>query len=115
MTLGKCLETLRWNTANKANLRVVPFRESKITKLFQNYFAGKGSLRMIININMCLHNVDETHQVLKFSALARQVTVVPQAVAIQIELPSDIWEQSVERQQLLADMQKLLTEAGSPF
>jgi hypothetical protein len=33
----------------------------------------QGSLRMIININACTSNLEETHHALKFSALARQV------------------------------------------
>ena len=35
---------------------------------------------MIININACQSNFDETMHVLKFSALARQVAVVPQPI-----------------------------------
>ena len=37
MTLGRCLEALRWNQQHKgsANLRVVPYRESKVTHLFR--------------------------------------------------------------------------------
>ncbi len=31
MTLGRCLEALRWNQQHKnANLKVVPYRESKV-------------------------------------------------------------------------------------
>ncbi len=37
MTLGRCLEVLRWNQQHKggSNLRVVPYRESKVTHLFR--------------------------------------------------------------------------------
>lgn len=37
MTLGRCLEALRWNQQHKggSNLRVVPYRESKVTHLFR--------------------------------------------------------------------------------
>lgn len=37
MTLGRCLEALRWNQQHKGggNLRVVPYRESKVTHLFR--------------------------------------------------------------------------------
>ena len=37
MTLGRCLEALRWNQQHKGstNLRVVPDRESKVTHLFR--------------------------------------------------------------------------------
>lgn len=37
MTLGRCLEVLRWNQQHKGapSLRVVPYRESKVTHLFR--------------------------------------------------------------------------------
>lgn len=37
MTLGRCLEALRWNQQHRSggNLRVVPYREAKVTHLFR--------------------------------------------------------------------------------
>eukprot|EP00048_Salpingoeca_helianthica_P021540 m.12920 g.12920 ORF g.12920 m.12920 type:complete len:1076 (-) comp6094_c0_seq1:240-3467(-) len=108
MTLGKCLDVLRANQASKGAPKVVPFRESKLTRLFQNYFLGKGSLRMIININTCASNLDETHHALKFSALARQVTVLPQPIPAQpqVDLPAPAID-TEEHEALLAENEEL--------
>ncbi|KAG8009351.1 Kinesin-like protein KIF20A [Nibea albiflora] len=54
----------------------IPFRESKLTKLFQAVFCGKGKASMIVNINQCASTYDETLHVMKFSAVAKQVVQV---------------------------------------
>lgn len=51
----------------------VPFRESKLTRLFQGVFCGRGKAFMIVNINQCASTYDETLNVMKFSAVAQQV------------------------------------------
>ena len=51
----------------------MPFRESKLTRLFQSYFLGKGKASMIVNISPCASVFDETYNVLKFSAVAKEV------------------------------------------
>lgn len=56
----------------------IPFRESKLTKLFQAVFCGKGRASMIVNINQCASTYDETLHVMKFSAVAKQVGVSAQ-------------------------------------
>ncbi|XDV17271.1 hypothetical protein PO909_023167, partial [Leuciscus waleckii] len=57
----------------------VPFRESKLTRLFQGMFCGRGRACMIVNINQCASTYDETLHVMKFSAVAKQVLqVIPQ-------------------------------------
>ncbi|MEQ2209310.1 hypothetical protein XENOCAPTIV_028301 [Xenoophorus captivus] len=56
----------------------IPFRESKLTKLFQAFFCGKGMASMIVNINQCASTYDETLHVMKFSAVAKQVVQVIQ-------------------------------------
>ena len=75
MTLGKCLDCMKWNQSHKkGSKRLIPFRDSKLTRLFKNYFEGKGSVRMIVNISQVLSSFDETAHVLRFSAMARQVS-----------------------------------------
>lgn len=62
----------------------MPFRESKLTRLFQNYFVGSGkgkSLRqgkitMFVNVSNNASVFDETIHVLKFSALTSKVLVL---------------------------------------
>eukprot|EP01135_Chromosphaera_perkinsii_P004114 Nk52_evm21s270 gene=Nk52_evmTU21s270 len=79
MTLGKCMEFLRWNQQHANNPKIVPFRESKLTRLFQSYFSAGcisdfGSKAvMIVNINQCKTDFDETFHVLRFSAIAKDV------------------------------------------
>uniref|UniRef100_A0A8C9Y8F3 Kinesin-like protein n=1 Tax=Sander lucioperca TaxID=283035 RepID=A0A8C9Y8F3_SANLU len=72
LTLGKCITALRNNQTDS----YIPFRESKLTKLFQAVFCGKGSASMIVNINQCASTYDETLHVMKFSAVAKQVVQV---------------------------------------
>ncbi|XP_048250049.1 kinesin-like protein KIF20B isoform X1 [Haliotis rufescens] len=76
MTLGRCIELLRYNQTHKENPRMVPFRDSKLTRLFQNFFSGRGKAAMIVNVNQCASMFDETLNVFKFSAIAKQVVVV---------------------------------------
>jgi len=73
MTLGKCIEYLRYNQQHKNHPLIVPFRETKLTRLFQGFFLGKGKAAMIVNISQCASVFDETYNVLKFSAIAKQV------------------------------------------
>ncbi|EMP40754.1 Kinesin-like protein KIF20A [Chelonia mydas] len=58
----------------------IPFRESKLTRLFQPFFCGKGKACMIVNINQCASTHSETLHLMKFSATAKQViqTIHPQ-------------------------------------
>lgn len=98
LILGKCIAALRNNQSYRygkcqtiengrfthavsltvfAPVRVkmsyVPFRESKLTRLFQGMFCGRGRACMIVNINQCASTYDETLHVMKFSAVAKQV------------------------------------------
>ncbi|XP_034718641.1 kinesin-like protein KIF20A [Etheostoma cragini] len=76
LTLGKCISALRNNQTDGMKSSYIPFRESKLTKLFQAVFCGKGSASMIVNINQCASTYDETLHVMKFSAVAKQVVQV---------------------------------------
>ena len=55
---------------------IIPFRECKLTRLFQGFFLGKGKACMVVNISQCASVFDETYNVLKFSAIAKQVRSV---------------------------------------
>ncbi|KAF7213595.1 kinesin-like protein KIF20A [Nothobranchius furzeri] len=76
LILGKCITALRNNQADGTKSTCIPFRESKLTKLFQTFFCGKGKASMIVNINQCASTYDETLHVMKFSAIAKQVVQV---------------------------------------
>ncbi|XP_043921833.1 kinesin-like protein KIF20A [Protopterus annectens] len=82
LILGKCIAALRQNQHTKVKQNCIPFRESKLTRLFQAFFCGKGKACMIVNINQCASLYDETLHVMKFSAVARQVvqTIQPKSL-----------------------------------
>uniref|UniRef100_W5KMB2 Kinesin-like protein n=1 Tax=Astyanax mexicanus TaxID=7994 RepID=W5KMB2_ASTMX len=78
LTLGRCISALRHNQANKSRApQVVPFRDSKLTRVLQSFFCGHGRSCMVVNINPCASTYDETLQALKFSAIATQLVHGP--------------------------------------
>ncbi|NWX21589.1 KI20A protein, partial [Aegotheles bennettii] len=84
-TLGRCIAALRQNQQSKLKQTVVPFRDSKLTRVFQGFFTGRGCSCMIVNINQCASTYDETLYVAKFSAIASQLV---QAPPTKLGLPS---------------------------
>ncbi|KAM9728413.1 kinesin-like protein KIF20A [Menidia menidia] len=78
LTLGRCITALRHNQNNKSRPpQVVPFRDSKLTRVLQGFFCGRGTSCMVVNINPCSSIYDETLQALKFSAIATQLVHGP--------------------------------------
>ncbi|KAJ0061960.1 hypothetical protein NL108_014708, partial [Boleophthalmus pectinirostris] len=78
LTLGRCIAALRHNQNNRFRPpQVVPFRDSKLTRVLQGFFCGKGTSSMVVNINPCASVYDETLQALKFSAIATQLVHGP--------------------------------------
>ncbi|XP_031439664.1 kinesin-like protein KIF20A isoform X2 [Clupea harengus] len=86
LTLGKCIAALRSHN-NGVKSSYVPFRESKLTRLFQGVFCGRGKAFMIVNINQCASTYDETLNVMKFSAVAQQVVQVLQPRSLESLAP----------------------------
>ncbi|KFO70836.1 Kinesin-like KIF20A, partial [Cuculus canorus] len=79
--LGKCIAALKQNQNPKMKPSYIPFRESKLTRLFQPFFCGKGKACMIVNINQHASTYEETLHVMKFSAIAKEViqTILPKS------------------------------------
>ncbi|XP_078477969.1 LOW QUALITY PROTEIN: kinesin-like protein KIF20A, partial [Lampetra planeri] len=78
LTLGRCIAALRHNQNNKSRPpQMVPFRDSKLTRVLQGFFCGRGTSSMVVNINPCASIYDETLQALKFSAIASQLVHGP--------------------------------------
>ncbi|XP_019880948.2 kinesin-like protein subito [Aethina tumida] len=75
MVLSKCINMIRQSQKQANDKLVVPFRESKLTQLFQKALAGHENICMIVNINPCLKMFDETHHVLNFSAVMKEIIV----------------------------------------
>ncbi|KAM6453769.1 kinesin-like protein KIF20A isoform 3-T4 [Liasis olivaceus] len=73
LILGKCIAALKQKQNSKLRPTYIPFRESKLTRLFQPFFCGKGKACMIVNVSQCASTYDETLHVMKFSAVAKQI------------------------------------------
>lgn len=58
MTLRNCLEILRENQAT-GNVKMAPYRDSRLTHLFKNFFEGEGNIRMIVCVNPRIEDYDE--------------------------------------------------------
>ncbi|XP_022908941.1 kinesin-like protein subito [Onthophagus taurus] len=75
MILGRCIRMVRDAQARNDNNKLIPYRESKLTMLFQRALSGKEDIAMIVNINPCLQMFDETLHALNFSAIAQKITM----------------------------------------
>ncbi|EDW50450.1 kinesin-like protein KIF23 [Drosophila sechellia] len=78
MTLRTCLEYLRENQLAASNglaPKKVPYRDSKITHMFKNYFDGEGQVSMIVCINPRIEDYDENMQVMKFAEMTQEVQI----------------------------------------
>ncbi|XP_018608017.1 kinesin-like protein KIF23 isoform X2 [Scleropages formosus] len=74
MTLRTCIEVLRENQMCGTN-KMVPYRDSKITHLFKNYFDGEGKVRMVVCVNPNAEDYEETMLVMRFAEMTQEVEV----------------------------------------
>ena len=74
-TLGKCLEAMKHNS-NFNQKKIVPLRESKLTKIFAEYFRGEQNVIMITNINPRTEDFEETIRALNYSCIAKEIKPV---------------------------------------
>ncbi|XP_025966521.2 kinesin-like protein KIF23 isoform X7 [Dromaius novaehollandiae] len=74
MTLRTCIEVLRENQMYGTN-KMVPYRDSKLTHLFKNYFDGEGKVRMIVCVNPKAEDYEESVQVMRFAEMTQEVEV----------------------------------------
>ncbi|XP_030811428.1 kinesin-like protein KIF23 isoform X4 [Camarhynchus parvulus] len=74
MTLRTCIEVLRENQLYGTN-KMVPYRDSKLTHLFKNYFDGEGKVRMIVCVNPKAEDYEESLQVMRFAEMTQEVEV----------------------------------------
>ncbi|NXN05437.1 KIF23 protein, partial [Sylvia borin] len=74
MTLRTCIEILRENQLYGTN-KMVPYRDSKLTHLFKNYFDGEGKVRMIVCVNPKAEDYEESLQVMRFAEMTQEVEV----------------------------------------
>lgn len=74
MTLGRCLDVANNNKKLKTKGQVIPVRESKLTMLLQTALLGKEKLTMIVNVTPMDTFYEENLNVLRFSAIAKNIT-----------------------------------------
>lgn len=55
---------------------MVPYRDSRLTLLFKNYFEGDGKVKMIVCVNPSVNDYEETLQVMKFAEMTQEVKVI---------------------------------------
>jgi len=77
LVLGRCIKAIRHNQLmkEKKGQQVVPFRESKLTRLFKSFFTGLGKSSLIVCISQAQYLFDESVHVCKFASIASKVTV----------------------------------------
>ena len=61
LVLGRCIKAIRHNQMIKdaRKHQIIPYRDSKLTRLFQSYFTGSGKVSMIVNISQSSYLFDE--------------------------------------------------------
>ncbi|XP_076237635.1 uncharacterized protein LOC143181206 [Calliopsis andreniformis] len=76
LVLGRCLKTIHEGQVSKQKIEHIgPFRESKLTRLFQKALSGKEHIALIVNINPLPNLYVETQNVLNFSAIAKKIVI----------------------------------------
>lgn len=75
LVLGRCLKTIHEGQFSKQKIEHGPFRESKLTRLFQKALSGKEHIALIVNINPIPNLYIETQNVLNFSAIAKRIII----------------------------------------
>ncbi|KAK5619532.1 hypothetical protein CRENBAI_013917 [Crenichthys baileyi] len=74
LNLRTCIEILRENQMCGTN-KMVPYRDSKVTLLFKNYFDGEGKVRMVVCVNPKADDYEETLLVMRFAEMTQEVEV----------------------------------------
>ena len=76
MALRNCIETLRENLLIPTTRKMVPYRDSKLTLLFKNYFEGNGKIKMILCINPSAQEFDETIVSVLISSIIKKTRLI---------------------------------------
>ena len=78
-TLGKCLEAMKHNSVSN-NKKIVPLRESRLTKIFAEYFQGDQNIIMITNINPRNEDFEESIRALNYSCIAKDIKPIKSVI-----------------------------------
>uniref|UniRef100_A0A8C5FNX5 Kinesin-like protein n=1 Tax=Gadus morhua TaxID=8049 RepID=A0A8C5FNX5_GADMO len=110
MTLRTCIEVLRENQMCGTN-KMVPYRDSKVTHLFKNYFDGEGKVRMIVCVNPKADDYDETMLVMRFAEMTQEVEVARPVDRAIYALPAG---RRHRNQAFKEELSRRLEERGGP-
>ncbi|XP_020277518.1 kinesin-like protein KIF20A [Pseudomyrmex gracilis] len=76
LVLGRCLKSIHEGQLTRTKPDAVgPFRESKLTRLFQRALSGREHLALIVNVNPLPNLYIETQNVLNFAAIAKKIVI----------------------------------------
>lgn len=123
MTLGRCLEALKWNCDHpNAQPHIVPFRQSKLTRIFQQWFVAQSRMVMLVNVSAAAADFDEMTHALRYGAIAKNIVIrskvqsrhaIVEAAASERDVPaerSECSETSPQSQAPQIDMDEILLE-----
>lgn len=97
LVLGRCLKSIHEGQLSKQKIEHIgPFRESKLTRLFQKALSGKEHIVLIVNINPIPNLYIETQNVLNFSAIAKKIVIEKEKVHKNKSRFSQIVTQSIK-------------------
>ena len=74
LNFGRLIETMKFNQNHKNYPKLLPIRDSKLTMIIGDCLKG-GKVTMIVNVNPGSSDYDETLQVLRFSAIAKDIVI----------------------------------------
>ncbi|XP_044009997.1 kinesin-like protein KIF20A [Aphidius gifuensis] len=81
MVFGRCLKSIYDGQCIKQrNEHTGPFRDSKLTRLFQNALSGKEYMALVVNINPIPNLYIETQNVLNLAAIAKKIVIEPKKI-----------------------------------
>lgn len=85
MTLRRCIDGLRNNQRNGAK-GPVPYRSSKLTHLFRNFFEVIGGVKLVICVNPSGSEFDENLNVLSFAEAANSIVCKREAPIAEFDI-----------------------------
>lgn len=107
LVLGRCLTAIRHNQGSKGKM-VVPYRDSKLTRVFQHALSGQQSVTMIVNVNFDPKMNKESLNALKFSAIAREIVVAPIKIGFDSTFAQRSSKACCEHLKEISDLKHLL-------
>lgn len=90
LCLSRCFEALRFNLDPiniNATKKPVPFRESKLTLIFQDYLLGDANLILINHVSMLKIHEDDNLRILNYCKCARSIKLVKAKVNSNFKKP----------------------------